>query len=457
MGVRERVSQWRNAMRTAHGGSTQPGVWVPTRYADFLKEVIGRLSQLGTMGDEYRSIAYLWLNRRRPVAHHYTGFGYSLEIDGPSVGAYWYNLPMGGRVMGEMGTWVELTPDEAEEVHSKVRRAVGSTLEEWLREKELLGHIVDHTGVATDVAWSDPRYPESQYTSIARPATDDDFQANEVRIARDVERDAYRRRRHPTDDPTIEYYEGFHGYPSRCHIIHRQINGNVLFALGHVKNGGTSPTNMFENLATLLRRKYYPKIAPGQIRWFDVWIDVPYDGQKRINSVELTWNGSRYENPAWDDAPPPEDFVAEIDRVYQQANEYELDAFMAQHPDYIFRLPSAYRETCGTFQKDIEHKDPGFKFVAHLHAYPGDAPSAGAPCLIISDASDPTKPPVFSAHEKINEAAAFMPVLAKYLKLPGETGYGWNDPTFREICADLDFDVEAAREKLAPALRSDAN
>jgi hypothetical protein len=70
----------------------------------------------------------------------------------------------------------------------------------------------------------------------------------------------------------------------------------------HMKNGGTSPTNMFESLATHLRQRFYPNGDRGKIDWLDVfpadvYVLMPFTidsvVMKHVTAFIPTRNGTR--------------------------------------------------------------------------------------------------------------------------------------------------------------------
>src|SRR5207249_2391073 len=104
----------------------------------------------------------------------------------------------------------------------------------------------------------------------------------------------------PLDDPSVIEFEGVHGFPSFCQIAHRKKGDRVHFALIHMANGGTSPTNMFESLATHLRQRFYPKVDAGSIEWFDVFPPDTYAFMGlTINSVTMKHANGVYSDPEW--------------------------------------------------------------------------------------------------------------------------------------------------------------
>lgn len=315
-----RMREWREAQRQKAGGMTQLTTWVPSRSAEYLKGIFARLADPGERGEDYRLIASFWTRRRRVVGEQFPGTSFSAEIDLPYHGPHWFMRPAGGRITGSGETWIELTPSEADEVSLLCKVAVSKALSGWLCEHDLLGKLRDHTGVALEPVFAHPSYPLQEGESVIRPATDAAFEENEAKIARKVEREALQSRRHPTDDPTVVYYEGFHKIPSRCHAVHRREGGRVLFALGHIQYGGTSPTNMIEDLTVEMWKRFYPKDRFESIEWFDAWPEhyslTGVFHMQRVLFPENKKDGTRG-GPVW--APTgsdvPEDFADEVRRA----------------------------------------------------------------------------------------------------------------------------------------------
>ncbi len=315
-----RMREWRETQRRRAGGMTQLTTWVPTRAAEYLKEIFARLADPAGRGEDYRLVVVPWIRRRRVVGERFSGTNFSAEIDLPFHGPHWFMRPAGGRVTGSYDTWVELTPNEADEVSLLCMEAVSKALSGWLREHELYGKLRDHTGVALDPEFAQPGYSPRKDESVIRPADYAAFTENEAKIAREVEREALQSRRHATDDPTVVYYEGFHKIPSRCHAVHRREGKRVLFALGHIQHGGTSPTNTIEDLTAEMRRRFYPKEHFENIEWFDAW-PAHYSLTDKFHIQRVlfpkdTKDGDR-SDPVWVPVglDVPQDFVDEVCRA----------------------------------------------------------------------------------------------------------------------------------------------
>ena len=319
MSLGDRMKAWRAAQRERLGGMENLSIWMPKRHAPFLKKIFEKLADPGSRGDDYRLAVSSWLRSRRAPAYVFSGTNFSCEIDLPFLGPHWHMRPAGGRVYGSYETWVEMTPNEADELKLVLKSAVSSKLEEWLRERELLGKLVDHVGVTLHPDFAQPGYRPRDGDSLHRPLGDEAFENNEAKIAREVEREAHQSRLHPTDDPTVVYYDGAWNIPSRCHAIHGRYDNRILFALVHIPFGGTSPTNMIEDLSAEMWKRFYPAEKFYAIDWFDCHT-MPFDEKTvSINLVDL-----RDGSPSWsfadvDNLPP--DFVAAINDAVRRDQE----------------------------------------------------------------------------------------------------------------------------------------
>ena len=81
----------------------------------------------------------------------------------------------------------------------------------------------------------------------------------------------------------------------------------IQIALIHAEFGGASPTNMFEDLATHVRQKFYPEVAADKIEWYDVVPNGIYNHHKfssardgiSINAVSMKHANGIYSSPTW--------------------------------------------------------------------------------------------------------------------------------------------------------------
>jgi len=310
-----RMKEWREAQRQRAGGMVALTTWVPSRSAEYLKGVFTRLADPKERGADYRFLASSWVRRRRAIQYSFHGTDFSAEIDLPLLGPEWFQLPAGGRVIGRIKTWIELTPDEASKISQLCQDTVSKVLADWLSKQDLHGKLRDDTGVALDTHFAQPGYSPREGESVIRPKDDAAFETNEVHIAQEVERAALQSRRHPTDDPTVVYFPGFQGVPSRCHAVHRRIGDRVLFALGHIQYGGTSPTNNMENLTRRMWKQFYREVPFDRIEWFDAWPEhYSLTNNFQIQRVLLSKDEKGdYGEPVWVCAQDvPDDFIEEV-------------------------------------------------------------------------------------------------------------------------------------------------
>ncbi len=104
--------------------------------------------------------------------------------------------------------------------------------------------------------------------------------------------------------------------------MHRRLDGRILFAFGGIEDGGTSPTNMIEELATAMWKRFYRKDRFDRIEWFDAWPEhYSLTDHFHIQRVHFR-RGKADSTPVWwrISADVPEDFVAEVRRVIRLAS-----------------------------------------------------------------------------------------------------------------------------------------
>jgi hypothetical protein len=300
------MTLWRSKKRSQEAGRlAQICVWAPETEAELARQLCTRVAEPTERGEKLRGSLFQQLHRRRTICYEWHGFTTRVEIDYPFVGRWWSLKNIGGRILGPLRTHVELSPDEAAALRERLNRCCQREVEAWLKENDLLDRVRDDTGVVTgDDATEDPN----------RPADETAFAANEARIAREVLEAAWASRKPPMNHPSIVEFEGVHGFPSFCQIAHRKQDDRVQFALIHMNNGGTSPTNMFESLATHLRQRFYPKVDAGKIDWYDVQPAEVYTWRPlTILSVTMQHANGVYSDPAWHKPNDfPEDWLAII-------------------------------------------------------------------------------------------------------------------------------------------------
>ncbi|MDE2579080.1 MAG: hypothetical protein KGL46_09765 [Hyphomicrobiales bacterium] len=269
--IASRMKAWRDKKRARSGGMTEITVWASEFRADRLRLIFERLARFDAIGETYFGEAAKWLSRRRPPLEFFRGASYSAEIDGPFFGPHWHLRPAGGRITGALGTWIELSPDEADDVRLLCASAVSSVLETYLQNNKLIGRLRDDTGVALNVLFAEADYPQGQDDYLRRPANDAAFERAEAARARDVDRAAYASRLHKIQDPRVFYFDGFFSVPSRCYAFIRDGDDGPQIIIGHINYGGTSPTNAIETLAVALRDRHFPRTPFDKIKYYDCW------------------------------------------------------------------------------------------------------------------------------------------------------------------------------------------
>ena len=286
-----RMALWRAKKRYSEAGIlTQVCVWAPERVADLVRQICERVAEPTARGESLRTVLAPQMNRRRTTVAKWFGDHSKFELDNPT-GQPWHRLPIGGRILGT-STKIELTPEQAEELRAELTRSVDSALATWIKAHGLMNvNLFDDTGV---MSGADETKAED------RPKTNEEFARHEATIAAAVMREGATRRAASRRDENIFYFDGSFGYPSYCKIVHFKAKGRVKFAFVHVENGGTTPSNMFDKLATNARLSFYPDVPPDRFDWYDVALtslEKPLIGF--FYKVKLEHNNEVYSNPSW--------------------------------------------------------------------------------------------------------------------------------------------------------------
>lgn len=291
-------------------------IYTAERNVALLREVGARLAEETARGEAYRRQVEDWPHSRRVVDAIYDGITYRLEVDQPTVG-YVRAMPIGGRVIDtsrQNSTWIELTPTQAHALRDQVQRAVDAALDAWLSREHLHSKVIDETGVKT----------ASPYRDIdpASLRTDDSFFEHEAQIARRAYQDS-RTARAATDEPEhTHYFDGFHGFPSKCLVGYVREEGRALVAFSQYygsRGGGTSPTNLIEELATDWREQHCADLSPEALWVYDHWpADFSLTNHEEFNRVRLAWNAAHreYVRPQWSrDEEAPDAIKNEMRRI----------------------------------------------------------------------------------------------------------------------------------------------
>lgn len=333
--IKQQVARWRENRKKVRGNWKQVSTWVRKQDADYLKIIFQKLA--GTVferddpatwiiernAQEYRALVSNWEFRNRPVAQSYGGYTTFAEIDAPQVGAWYHFRPIGGRIRGESRTWVELTPDQADDLKHSMTKTIEDALQSWLVEHNLHGVTHDDTGVvAIHQAHHHGEYTTgpNRYGDILRrdPRL---FAESEARIEREVMDEAHAQRMHPTKNPDVIYHNFNSWAPSRCFLVSEHHGDKLYVALGHIKYGGTSPTNAFESIAADLLKTRFANEDPANIVWLDC--SREWNGNNvRFSAVTMeVAKDLTFWNPEWS----PAEFVPESLQSRMAANILEDD------------------------------------------------------------------------------------------------------------------------------------
>lgn len=103
----------------------------------------------------------------------------------------------------------------------------------------------------------------------------------------------------------IFHYKGFHGCDSKCGLEIKSNGTKVTVILTELDdNSGTSVTNMVEQIATMVYRKYFAGVPAESIIWIEHYPPDPKSTITRhregtFDKVILQWNGKRFSKPNW--------------------------------------------------------------------------------------------------------------------------------------------------------------
>lgn len=114
-------------------------------------------------------------------------------------------------------------------------------------------------------------------------------------------------------------FEGQWDVPSKCGLRVGEKNGIHVFVVTELftENPGTSVTNFCAQLATILRNEF--DVPPDRFVFIE---HCPDRGsrlefqQETFHRVELRWDGTRFNDPAWKPIP-----VEEVERMIGKAHQ----------------------------------------------------------------------------------------------------------------------------------------
>lgn len=311
MSVSKQVAKWRQDRKNNRAGWKQITTWIERQDEELLKPLFNMLAG-GSFDDEvdefqasityrnarhYRDQASRWTYRQRPVWYEFMGLSAHAEIDAPTAGDRIRQLPIGGRVH-DGPTRIELTPIQAEEVRIKCQKALENTLTQWIDDNKLENVIHDDTGVVVNPFYSDDTDTGLNRHGNIRRQDPRAFAENERHLLHSIMETIEASYKHRDNNPDIYYYQGYWS-PSRCFVVTEEKNGVLYVALGQVHNGGTSPTNVFEHIATELLERRFQKTAPENIVWLNCYRKW-FNDKIHISEVKMAIDHKRrYSNPSW--------------------------------------------------------------------------------------------------------------------------------------------------------------
>lgn len=323
--VKGRMSDWRKTQRKRFGGMTIAETWVQIRYLKDLKQIFARLADPGWWGDAHRESVAHWLSRRRAAPERIEGFEAVIEIDRPSILTSGTAFPIGGRIVHSDNSIVELKPHEAAELQRRLRAVVDETVQAFWHDHQLAEKMVrSPTGVII-----------GQAAKQSDEMSDREFELIERRNIREITlRDNAPEFLDVADDAFLCRYEGDGGLPSSCLVVRHAAKGRKFIALIQIKNGGTSPTMMFDALISRVQKRLYPWAQEAE--WYDVWLD-PFSSNLGMACVNENKDGSL----EWTKPSSGPEMVQIMKKIHQarkqladsgQLSEDDLDALKQLSP-----------------------------------------------------------------------------------------------------------------------------
>lgn len=464
---KNRTEKQRDKMKRR--GMRSVATWVPDDEAEWLKVVFSRIGENSVDGQCFRNFLKPTLSRRRAPGRRYHSNFLEMEIDGPYVGAGSETAPIGGRIYNRTDTLYEFRPDEALDFEAEVKDAIGRVLSDFIKRKSLEGKVRNNTGVITD-----PYFLRDTKLEIL---DDESFERRECLAVQDFIERSFARSRPIVHDDSIFRYLGIGHAPSRCQIVEdRTPDGNVFFAFIHIPYGGTSPTNLIEDLCSEIRRTRLSDIPEGQITWLDVYPEeVLRPGMRFHDKViggeywkmdlpriqQVTFEEEGFSNPTWSRPQAlPESMRAKINeaicrRIDKEAQSHfdvlnqERQNPKVNKPALKFVMPQDIREGYGQHYADIMIEDePDVRLViALIPASPAGMGYDTEPLLAFSRPGSLD----FMSQPETERLAEHWQELGALLS---KDTYSWNDEDFQAVCARAEIDWETAKRDFEGQTRS---
>jgi len=419
----------------------QISVWTHREHADQLQQDFSKIGENTQRGAMLRS-ALSWVHtRRRPLKAAFHGNPLTLEVDLPTFQVGEKRAPAGGRIYGDGSTLIELDPHEAAQLENALQEAISPILVAWLDEKGLKNQVRNGTGVVVDVKELVPNSTSDLVNPPKPPKTDAEFAESESLIQQKFEYSAFHNRAILPIDPSIYLYHGFWNTPSACRLVHGRFEEKICVGFVHLRWSGTSPTNYIEHLAYEIHTKYYAKMSPDSIYWYDIWSADEKVSSLVFNRVIFELGFSR---PQWDRKPPPKSFESRVYDVVAEGKAAEIDAYMEANKSkgWKHRLEQAVREKFySPYHADILIDDePKVAAVAMLGSWPRGHAKYGKPYLFISRPGEYDFRHKASCDGLIHHWKSEANILTK-----GDVIESWDDPDLVAFCRKCDLPLEEAR------------
>lgn len=104
-------------------------------------------------------------------------------------------------------------------------------------------------------------------------------------------------------------FNGYHNFASECYAKIEKIKDTTVVILIHTKIG-TSVTNFFENLATLIYHEILEEKQVDKIVWINYVADNTYDSVSGFcEKVDLDFKNNVFSNPKWDGVLKDEEII----------------------------------------------------------------------------------------------------------------------------------------------------
>lgn len=136
-------------------------------------------------------------------------------------------------------------------------------------------------------------------------------------------------------------FKGFNNIPSFCYAKIRDIEDLTVVVLIHGgKKSGTSITNYFEGIATMVFHEVLDKQATAdKTIWYDCWGEDTYGFKRSCRTVLLTFNKNVFSSPVW--GVPLKLEESKIAKINQFLDEIEAnEKYFPDNIEKVIELPN---------------------------------------------------------------------------------------------------------------------